>query len=42
MAVRVGVSAASYYLAYRGIYAAEGGYQLSRRQLTAVVAAGFG
>ena len=28
--------------AYRGIYAAEGGYELSRRQLTAVVAAGFG
>ena len=35
------ISAAGYYLAYRGIYAAEGGYQLSRRQLTAVVAAGF-
>lgn len=30
-----------YYFAYRSIYAAEGGYQLSRRQLTAVVAAGF-
>jgi hypothetical protein len=38
----LGVSAAGYYLAYRGIYAAEGGYQLSRRQLTAVAAAGFG
>ena len=35
------ISAVGYYLAYRGIYAAEGGYQLSRRQLTAVVAAGF-
>ena len=29
-------------LAYRGIYAAEGGYEPSRRQLTASVAAGFG
>jgi len=38
----LGVSAAGYYLAYRGIYAAEGGYQLSRGQLTAVAAAGFG
>jgi hypothetical protein len=36
------MSAIGYYLAYRGIYAAEGGYQLTRRQLTAVVAAGFG
>ena len=35
------ISAAGYYLAYRGIYAADGGYHLSRRQLTAVVAAGF-
>jgi hypothetical protein len=33
--------ATGYYVAYRSIYAAEGGYQLSRRQLTAVVAAGF-
>jgi predicted acylesterase/phospholipase RssA len=33
-------SAIGYYLAYRSIYAAEGGYKLSRRQLTAVVAAG--
>jgi hypothetical protein len=37
----LGVSAIGYYFAYRSIYAAEGGYQLSRRQLTAVVAAGF-
>ncbi|HEX6453043.1 MAG TPA: hypothetical protein VF060_26735 [Trebonia sp.] len=35
------MSAAGYYFAYRRIYAAEGGYQLSRRQLTAMVAAGF-
>jgi hypothetical protein len=35
------MSAVGYYLAYRRIYAAEGGYQLSRRQLTAIVAAGF-
>ena len=35
------LSATGYYVAYRSIYAAEGGYQLSRRQLTAVVAAGF-
>jgi hypothetical protein len=35
------MSAIGYYLAYRRIYAAEGGYQLSRRQLTAMVAAGF-
>ena len=35
------MSATGYYFAYRSIYAAEGGYQLSRRQLTAVVAAGF-
>ena len=32
-------SAIGYYLAYRSIYAAEGGYKLSRHQLTAVVAA---
>jgi len=38
----LGVSAMGYYFAYRGIYAAEGGYQLSRRQLIAMVAAGFG
>ena len=38
----LGVSAIGYYFAYRSIYAAEGGYQLSRRQLTAMVAAGFG
>jgi hypothetical protein len=36
------MSAIGYYLAYRSIYAAEGGYQLSRRQLAAVVAVGFG
>ena len=35
------LSAIGYYLAYRRIYAAEGGYELSRRQLTAIVAAGF-
>jgi uncharacterized membrane protein YbhN (UPF0104 family) len=34
------LSAVGYYLAYRSIYAAEGGYELSRRQLTAIVAAG--
>ena len=34
-------SAVGYYLAYRGIYAAEGGYEPSRRRLTALVAAGF-
>jgi hypothetical protein len=36
------MSAIGYYFAYRSIYATEGGYQLSRRQLTAVVAVGFG
>jgi hypothetical protein len=35
------MSAIGYYLAYRSIYTAEGGYELSRRQLTAMVAAGF-
>jgi hypothetical protein len=35
------ISAAGYYFAYRRVYAAEGGYALSRRQLTAVVATGF-
>jgi hypothetical protein len=35
------VSAMGYYVAYQWIYSAEGGYQLSRRQLTAAVAAGF-
>ena len=35
------LSAVGYYFAYRGIYAAEGGYQLSRRRLAAVVAVGF-
>ena len=29
-------------LAYRSIYAAEGGHELSRRQLTAMAAVGFG
>jgi hypothetical protein len=36
------VSAAGYYFAYRSIYAVEGGPELSRRQLTAMVAVGFG
>jgi hypothetical protein len=36
------MSATGYYFAYRSIYAAEGGYELSRRKLTAVVAARFG
>ncbi len=36
------VSFLGYYSAYRGIYRAEGGYELSRRQLSAVVVAGFG
>lgn len=36
------VSAIGCYFAYQSIYAAEGGYALSRRQLNAVVAAGFG
>ena len=35
------MSAIGYYVAYRSIYAAQGGYELSRRQLTAMVAAGF-
>jgi hypothetical protein len=39
--VALAISAIGYYFAYRSIYAAEGGYQLGRRQLTAVVAAGF-
>jgi len=41
VAAALAMSAIGYYVAYRSIYAAEGGYQLSRRQLTAVVAAGF-
>jgi hypothetical protein len=36
------ISAIGYYFAYRSVYAADGGYRLSRRQLTAVVAVGFG
>jgi hypothetical protein len=36
------LSAIGYYFAYRSVYAAEGGYRLSRRELTAVVAVGFG
>jgi hypothetical protein len=36
------MSAVGYYLAYRSIYASEGGCELSRRQLTAMVATGFG
>jgi hypothetical protein len=35
------VSALGYYFAYQWIYSAENGYKLTRRQLTAVVAAGF-
>ena len=41
MPAALAMSAIGYYLAYRRIYAAEGGYALSRRQLTAVVAVGF-
>jgi hypothetical protein len=36
------MSAVGYYFAYRSIYTAEGGHPLPRRQLTAMVAAGFG
>ena len=36
------VSFVGYYLAYRGIFRVEGGPRLSRRQMRAVVAAGFG
>lgn len=36
------VSFVGYYAAYRGIYRAEGGYELGRRQQRAVVLAGFG
>jgi hypothetical protein len=36
------LSAIGYYFAYQSIYAAEGGYRPNRRQLTAMVAAGFG
>ena len=36
------MSASGYYVAYQSIYAAEDGYELSRRQLTAMVAVGFG
>jgi hypothetical protein len=35
------LSAIGYYLAYRSIYAAAGGHRPNRRQLTAMVAAGF-
>ena len=42
MPAALAVSAIGYYLAYRSIFAAEGGYQMSRRQLTAMVAVGFG
>jgi hypothetical protein len=35
------LSATGYYFAYRSIYATEGGYALSHRQLAAVVAVGF-
>ena len=40
MPAALAMSPIGYYLAYRSIYAAEGGYQLSRRQLTAMVASG--
>jgi uncharacterized membrane protein YbhN (UPF0104 family) len=36
------VSFTGYYLAYRGVYGARGGYRLPHRKLLAVVAAGFG
>jgi hypothetical protein len=42
MAGALCVSFAGYYCAYRGVYRAEDGYQLSRRRLFAVVTAGFG
>jgi hypothetical protein len=42
MAGALCVSLAGYYAAYRGIYGAEGGYDLPRRSLLAVVMAGFG
>jgi hypothetical protein len=42
MPAALAMSATGYYYAYRGIYTAEGGYQLSRRELTAMVAVGFG
>jgi uncharacterized membrane protein YbhN (UPF0104 family) len=41
MAAALCVSFAGYHRAYRGIYRAEGGYDLPRRRLLAVVAAGF-
>lgn len=41
MAGALCVSFAGYHCAYRGIYRAEGGYDLSRRRLLAVVTAGF-
>ncbi len=42
MACALCVSFAGYYCAYSGIYRAEGGYDLPRRLLLAVVTAGFG
>ncbi len=42
MAGALCVSFAGYYWAYRGIYRAEGGYELGRRPLVAVVTAGYG
>ena len=41
MAAALCVSFAGYHRAYRGIYRAEGGYELPRRRLLAVVAVGF-
>lgn len=42
MAGALCVSFAGYYGAYRGIYGAESGYRVPRRQLFALVTAGFG
>ncbi len=38
----LGTSFAGYYYAYQGIYHAEGGYELTGRQMRALVAAAFG
>jgi hypothetical protein len=42
MAGALCVSFIGYYFAYRGIYRAEGGYEVARRPLIAVVTAGYG
>ena len=39
--VAMAISAIGYYFAYRSIFAAGDGYELSRRQLAAMTAAGF-